>query len=312
MPQLDGLATCRALRTRSRVPILMLTARHDVDDRVEGLDAGADDYLGKPFAVVELAARVRALLRRATPDEDVLRYDDLELDRFERRGRRGGPAVRADPDRVLAARTADDATPQGPPRQRSSTASGATTSTSPPTRSRSTSATCGGKTEEAASPASSRRCAASATSSGRAEPSMSLRTRLTVGTALALALAICAGLAAAYFVVRGQLVGEIDTSLKARWSSLATQVVRPGCRRPATSASSRPSSAGQRATSSSSTAGKVDLPARNAPISRRPAPRRSQRAAPGVLPRRDRRRDPSPHLHGQGRRQRPQPRSPVR
>ena len=74
MPHLDGLATCRALRARSRVPILMLTARHDVDDRVEGLDAGADDYLGKPFAVVELAARVRALLRRATPDEDVLRY----------------------------------------------------------------------------------------------------------------------------------------------------------------------------------------------------------------------------------------------
>ena len=90
MPMLDGLATCRALRTRSRVPILILTARHDVDDRVEGLDAGADDYLGKPFAVVELAARVRALLRRANPDDDVLRYDDLELDRSERRGRRAG------------------------------------------------------------------------------------------------------------------------------------------------------------------------------------------------------------------------------
>jgi two-component system, OmpR family, response regulator MprA len=90
MPMLDGLATCRALRTRSRVPILILTARHDVDDRVEGLDAGADDYLGKPFAVVELAARVRALLRRASPNDDVLRYDDLELDRSERRGRRAG------------------------------------------------------------------------------------------------------------------------------------------------------------------------------------------------------------------------------
>jgi two-component system response regulator MprA len=89
MPRFDGLATCRALRARSRVPILILTARRDVDDRVEGLDAGADDYLGKPFAVVELAARVRALLRRSTPD-DVLRYSDLELDRSERRGRRGG------------------------------------------------------------------------------------------------------------------------------------------------------------------------------------------------------------------------------
>jgi len=90
MPMLDGLATCRALRARSRVPILILTARHDVHDRVEGLDAGADDYLGKPFAVVELTARVRALLRRANPDDDVLRYDDLELDRSERRGRRAG------------------------------------------------------------------------------------------------------------------------------------------------------------------------------------------------------------------------------
>ena len=68
----------------------MLTARDAVDDRVEGLEAGADDYLAKPFALVELIARVRALLRRSTFDEDVLRYADLELDRAERRARRGG------------------------------------------------------------------------------------------------------------------------------------------------------------------------------------------------------------------------------
>jgi two-component system response regulator MprA len=89
MPNLDGLTACRAIRARSRVPILMLTARGAVDDRVEGLDAGADDYLAKPFAVVELIARVRALLRRSTADRDVLRYADLELDRAERRARRG-------------------------------------------------------------------------------------------------------------------------------------------------------------------------------------------------------------------------------
>jgi two-component system response regulator MprA len=90
MPNLDGLTTCRAIRAKSRVPILMLTARQSVDERVEGLEAGADDYLSKPFAVVELIARVRALLRRASFDEELLRYADLELDRSERRARRGG------------------------------------------------------------------------------------------------------------------------------------------------------------------------------------------------------------------------------
>ena len=90
MPNLDGLAACRLIRAKSRVPILMLTARSAVDDRVEGLEAGADDYLAKPFAVVELIARVRALLRRTSPDEDVLRYADLELDRQARRASRAG------------------------------------------------------------------------------------------------------------------------------------------------------------------------------------------------------------------------------
>jgi len=90
MPNLDGLGTCRMIRAKSRVPILMLTARSAVDDRVEGLEAGADDYLAKPFAVVELIARVRALLRRTSSDDEVLRYADLELDRQERRAKRAG------------------------------------------------------------------------------------------------------------------------------------------------------------------------------------------------------------------------------
>jgi two-component system response regulator MprA len=93
MPNLDGLSTCRAIRSRSRVPILMLTARGSVDDRVEGLDAGADDYLPKPFAVVELLARLRALLRRTTSTESVLRYDDLELNPVERRVSRAGHQI---------------------------------------------------------------------------------------------------------------------------------------------------------------------------------------------------------------------------
>lgn len=89
MPNLDGLSACRQIRAQSDVPILMLTARHEVGDRVEGLDAGADDYLGKPFAVVELLARLRALLRRTTIGHGVLRYADLELNLDEFRAARG-------------------------------------------------------------------------------------------------------------------------------------------------------------------------------------------------------------------------------
>jgi two-component system response regulator MprA len=89
MPNLDGMRTCRRIRERSDVPILMLTARDDVGNRVQGLDAGADDYLGKPFAVTELLARLRALLRRSKPEPGLLRFEDLELDLGQRRGRRG-------------------------------------------------------------------------------------------------------------------------------------------------------------------------------------------------------------------------------
>jgi two-component system response regulator MprA len=89
MPNLDGLAACRMIRRRSDVAILMLTARHEVTNRVTGLEAGADDYLGKPFAVKELLARLRALLRRRGVYETTLSYDDLELDAEEQCARRG-------------------------------------------------------------------------------------------------------------------------------------------------------------------------------------------------------------------------------
>jgi two-component system response regulator MprA len=83
MPKLDGLEVCRRMRQAGdRTPILMLTARDAIDDRVEGLDVGADDYLVKPFALRELQARLRALLRRSGEGDDgeVLRYADLVLD----------------------------------------------------------------------------------------------------------------------------------------------------------------------------------------------------------------------------------------
>jgi len=93
MPFLDGLSVCRRLRAREvRVPILMLTARHEVADRVSGLDAGADDYVVKPFALDELSARLRALLRRTsvTGHEVVIQVDDLVLDPLGRTASRGG------------------------------------------------------------------------------------------------------------------------------------------------------------------------------------------------------------------------------
>ena len=81
MPMLDGFDTCRALRERGNAtPVLVLTARDTVDDRVTGFEAGADDYLVKPFALRELLARVNALLRRTQPVRDVLGYADLTLD----------------------------------------------------------------------------------------------------------------------------------------------------------------------------------------------------------------------------------------
>ncbi len=94
MPGVDGLEVCRRLRAAGDLtPILMLTARHATADRVAGLDAGADDYLVKPFALEELLARLRALLRRASPpigdEDDVLRVADLSLDPSTRVVRRG-------------------------------------------------------------------------------------------------------------------------------------------------------------------------------------------------------------------------------
>jgi two-component system, OmpR family, response regulator MprA len=89
MPGMDGLEVCRRLRANSDTPILMLTAKDDVIDRVGGLDSGADDYVVKPFALEELLARVRALLRRHEPVPAPLTYNDLELDTAARTARRG-------------------------------------------------------------------------------------------------------------------------------------------------------------------------------------------------------------------------------
>ena len=96
MPEVDGLAACRRLREEgSRVPVLMLTARAGVGDRVDGLDAGADDYLVKPFALEELLARIRALLRRGGHErgEEPLRFGDIVLDPGTREVLRNGREI---------------------------------------------------------------------------------------------------------------------------------------------------------------------------------------------------------------------------
>jgi two-component system response regulator MprA len=90
MPEIGGLDVCRSLRRRGDpVPVLVVTARDAVDDRVEGLDAGADDYLVKPFAVEELRARVRALLRRTGAGNDTIQFADVTLDPATREVYRG-------------------------------------------------------------------------------------------------------------------------------------------------------------------------------------------------------------------------------
>ena len=94
LPEMDGLEVCRRLRSGGAVPILILTARDAVTDKVQGLDAGADDYMVKPFDFDELLARVRALLRRAQPAQpEILRFADLSLDTGTRQAFRGERAI---------------------------------------------------------------------------------------------------------------------------------------------------------------------------------------------------------------------------
>jgi len=100
MPGMDGIEVAKRLRAADAVPILMLTARDAVEDRVEGLDSGADDYLVKPFAPIELLARIRALLRRTEPARDgdkPLIYADLLLDPLTREARRGDRSFNLSP-----------------------------------------------------------------------------------------------------------------------------------------------------------------------------------------------------------------------
>ena len=93
LPRMDGLEVCRRIRAKSQVPIIMLTAKDRVPDRVAGLDMGADDYLTKPFATEELLARVRARLREKEPHVNEIRYRDVVMDRDRHEVTRGGQLI---------------------------------------------------------------------------------------------------------------------------------------------------------------------------------------------------------------------------
>ena len=93
LPRMDGMEVCKRVRAKSRVPIIMLTARDRIPDRVAGLDLGADDYLTKPFATDELLARVRARLRDKEPVSNVIEYRDLVMDRDRHEVTRGGESI---------------------------------------------------------------------------------------------------------------------------------------------------------------------------------------------------------------------------
>lgn len=93
LPRMDGTEVCRRLRTKSRVPVIMLTAKDTVADRVAGLDLGADDYLTKPFATNELLARVRARLRERDPQSNVIEYRGVVMDRDRHEVKRDGRPI---------------------------------------------------------------------------------------------------------------------------------------------------------------------------------------------------------------------------
>lgn len=93
LPRMDGLEVCRRIRAKSHLPIIMLTAKDRIPDRVEGLDTGADDYLTKPFATEELLARVRARLRERNPHNNTIEYRDVVMDRDRREVSRAGTFV---------------------------------------------------------------------------------------------------------------------------------------------------------------------------------------------------------------------------
>jgi len=143
LPGLNGLEVCRRLRAAGSIPILMLTAKDSISDRVRGLDAGADDYLVKPFALDEVLARIRALLRRAKPEgPEVLAFSDLKLDTGTHQAFRGRPPSSLRPRNMSCSNSSCAIRGRCSPVSRSTIEFGAMTLVESRTSSRSTCATC--------------------------------------------------------------------------------------------------------------------------------------------------------------------------
>ena len=224
MPQVDGLEVCRRLRAiGNAVPVLMLTARDEVSDRVAGLDAGADDYLVKPFALEELLARLRALLRRTNgASTDVLRFSDLELDPGTREVLRGGEPIELtrtefsllelfllNPRQVLT--TVDHLRARLGLRLRPRLQLARRLHRLP-------AAQAGAARSATPDPDGARR--------GLRPPrAMSFRTRIALAGAAAVAVAVAAASAITYVVVRGELRSEIDDALEERAATTRLRVV---------------------------------------------------------------------------------------
>ena len=232
LPDLDGFEVYRRLATGGdRLPVLFLTARDATEDRVHGLTLGADDYVGKPFSLEELVARVRAVLRRTRATQDEHRCcasRTCELDEDAREVRRGRSPDRADADRVQpAALPAGQRRAGASARPRSSTTCGATTSAATPAWSRPTSATCARRsTRGEGTAADPHRPRVRLRHSRSAEADVSLRIRLTAITVLLVAIGPGRRRVATHRYIESFMIDRLDQQLTV--AAPASSHRRPG------------------------------------------------------------------------------------
>ena len=284
LPGVDGIEVCRRLREIGVwAPVLMLTARDAVEDRVAGLDAGADDYLPKPFSFAELLARLRALVRRGAPERPTCSRSATSAS-TPRPGRRGAATPRSGCRRRSSRSSRRSCAARAWCSRASSSSStrGTTRTRAARTSSTSTSATCATRSTGRSAARRSRRSAASATASaGSGVSRLPIRIRLTLAFALAMAIVLAAVGAFVYVRLGDSLTEQLDESLEAR-AALAPLVRsgEPFGRRAATSSWPR---SPPRAGASSCRLGRGRAGARGAASSaaaRRRGVRRRARAPP--------------------------------